>query len=508
MEDLIKIPILSFYDLAGVATPMMLGILALAGLVLDSWIGKKKPSWIGGFSLAGMILILAFQLLLHIGRANLSGDLGAGFGGLIFFDLFGIYFNYLFLAAAILVTAMSISHLEGKDYNRGEYYLLILIATAGMSLMAGARDLIMVFIGLETMSIPIYALAASDQSNPKSNEAGLKYLLLGGFASAILLYGIALLYGAAGATDFLTLSNELARLKMPDLRFFFMIVGIALVVIGFGFKVAAVPFHMWVPDVYEGAPTPITAYMAAGVKAAGFAVLIRAFLYAFAGEWLQTYQIIWILAALTMTVGNLLALVQNNLKRMLAYSSIAHAGYLLVGMTTLVSSNTTQEAFSPTYAMMYYLLVYSFMNLGAFAVIVVLGRERRGGEMIADYSDLSRKRPFLAVLMAVFMFSLAGVPPLGGFFGKFYLFLGAVHSRLYWLVLIAVLNSVIAAFYYLRVVYVMYMQKEREEVIQPGIETGVLINTVLILSAAMVVLLGLVPNQFLDIIFMTFRKFV
>jgi len=508
MEEILKIPIINFYDLAGVFPPMMLGLLALAALILDSWVGKKKPSWIGGFSLAGMILILVFQFLLHIGRANLSGELGEGFGGLIFFDLFGIYFNYLFLAGAILVVAMSISHLEGKDYHRGEYYILILVATAGMCLLAGARDLIMAFLGLETMSLPIYALASADQSNPKSNEAGLKYLLLGAFASAILLYGIALIYGATGATDFFNLNQTIPTLRPPDLRFFYVIVGVGLVIIGFGFKIAAVPFHMWVPDVYEGAPTPITGYMAVGVKAAGFAILIRVFLTAFVGQWLEVYGIIWALAAATMTIGNLLALVQNNLKRLLAYSSIAHAGYLLVGLTTLVASKNTMDAYTPSYAMMYYLLVYLFMNLGAFAVIVVLGREGRGGEMIDDYSNLAEKRPFLAVVMAIFMFSLAGVPPLGGFFGKFYLFLGAVHHRLYWLTIIAVINSVIAAYYYLRVVYVMYMQKEREEVITPGVETGVLINTVLILSAAMVIILGLAPGRFLDIIFMTFRKFI
>ncbi len=525
MPEALKIPLINFYDLAGVATPLMLGLLALAAMILDSWVGKKKPGVIGGFTLTGLILVLIFQALLHIQRANLAGDVGLGFSGTFFFDWFGIYFNYLFLASAILVVAMSISHLEGKDYHRGEYYILILIATAGMCILAGARDLIVAFLGLETMSLPVYALAAADSSNPKSNEAGLKYLLLGAFASAILLYGIALLYGITGYTDFLNLSSQLANLKAPaleqfsrhgtalkikDLRFFFMLLGVGMVIIGFGFKIAAVPFHMWVPDVYEGAPTPITGYMAAGVKAAGFAVLLRIFLTAFAAPsvWAQSYPLLWALAAATMTVGNLLALVQTNLKRLLAYSSIAHAGYLLVGLTALVVSNPKSEAYGPSFAIMYYLLVYLFMNLGAFAVIVALGREKRGGEMIADYSDLARKRPFLAALMALFMLSLAGVPPLGGFFAKFYLFQNAVHNRLYWLVIIAVLNSVVAAYYYLRVVYVMYMQKEREEIFKPGIETGVLINTVLILCAVMVAMLGLAPSRFLDIIVLTFRAFL
>jgi len=501
-----KIPVLSFIDLASVAVPLMLGILALAGLLLDAWIGKKKPSWVAGFSLAGMVLIIVFQMLLHIVRANFQGDLGTGFGGLLAFDPLGIFFNYLFLGSAILVAAMSLSHLEGKSYNRGEYYILLLLATAGMCLLASARDLIMVFLGLETMSIPVYALAASVRTDMKSNEAGLKYLLLGAFASAFLLYGLALLYGASGSTDFQDLNQTLSALHARDIRFYFMLIGLGLFIVGFGFKIAAVPFHMWVPDVYEGAPTPITGYMAAGVKAAAFAILLRIFLTAFNAEWYQSYKVLYTLAVLTMTVGNLIALTQTNIKRLLAYSSIAHAGYLLVGLTTLVASKNPGEAYFPSYAMMYYLLVYLFMNIGAFAVVVFLGREKRGGEEIDDYAGLSKSRPFLALSMAVFMFSLAGVPPLGGFIGKFYIFQAAVQHGLYKLTVIAVLNSVIAAYYYLRVVYVMYMQKEGEPAGEQVVETGVLLNAVLILCLAMVIILGLGPSGFLDIISVTFRK--
>ena len=497
---------LIFYDLAGVAVPLMLGILALAALVLDVWAGRKKPNWIGWFSLGGMVLITAFQALLHITRANLLGNIGAGFGGLVFFDLFGIYFTYLFLAAGILTVALSLPHLAGKNYNRGEYYILILIATAGMCLLVNARDFIMVFLGLEIMSIPIYALAASDRGNLKSNEAGLKYLLLGGFASALLLYGLALLYGASGTTDFLTASKALSDLTFRDIRFYFMLSGLGLFLVGFGFKVAAVPFHMWVPDVYEGAPTPITAYMAAGVKAAGFALLIRVFITVFNHEWIQSYKVIYGLAVTTMIVGNLIALSQTNIKRLLAYSSIAHAGYLLVGLTTLVASKGTDEAVFPSFAMMYYLAVYLFMTMGAFAVIVVLGAEKRGGEEIDDYAGLGRSRPFLAAAMAVFMFSLAGVPPLGGFIAKLYIFQAAMQHGLYKLSVIAVVNSVVAAYYYLRVIYVMYMRKERERVSEPGIETGVLVNAVLIFSMAMVIILGLAPSQFLDVLLLTFHK--
>jgi len=513
---MIKVPLLTFYDLASVSTPLMLGIVAVCALLLDSMVGKKKPGFIAGFSLVGMVLTLGFQVLLHIRRADLEGQIGAGFGGLVAFDPLSFYFNYLFLGAAILAVAMSMAHLSGKRYNRGEYYILLLIATAGMSLLAMARDLIMVFIGLETMSIPVYALAASDRNNLKSNEAGLKYLLLGAFASALLLFGMALLYGACESTDFKIINEQITLWAFHDARFYLMLIGLGLFIIGFGFKIAAVPFHMWVPDVYEGAPTPVTAYMAAGVKAAGFALLLRAFhtafnpvyLGAFSSNWMyvHVFRLVWALAVATMTVGNLIALTQTNIKRLLAYSSIAHAGYLLVGLAALLSSRTPVEAQLPSYAMMYYLAVYLFMTIGAFAVVVVLGAEKRGGEDIDDYAGLAKSRPFLAAVMAVFMFSMAGVPPLGGFLAKFYIFQAALYHHLYHLTVIAVVNSVIAAYYYLKVIYVMYMQKERERVYEPGVETGVLVNAVLILSMVMVIIMGLAPGRFLEVILLTFRK--
>jgi len=511
-----KIPLLNFYDLAGVSVPLMLGILALAALVLDLMVGRKKPQWLAGFAIAGMTLTIFFQAILHVKRADVLGHIGAGFGGLIAFDLFGIFFNYLFLAAAILAAALSIIHLKGKAYNRGEYYILLLLATAGMCLLVAARDLIMVFIGLEAMSLPVYALTASDRGNMKSNEAGLKYLLLGGFASALLLFGIALLYGASAGTDFQTVSAAFEALPRNDIRYVFMIIGLGVFIAGFAFKIGAVPFHMWLPDVYEGAPTPVTAYMAAGVKAAAFALLIRVFITAFNGVYLSAqgqpwlhvhfYNVLYALAVLTMTAGNLIALSQTNIKRLLAYSSIAHAGYLLVGLTSLLASGRLEEALGAGYTLIYYLAVYLFMTIGAFAVVVVLGAENRGGEEINDYAGLARSRPFLASAMAVFMFSLAGMPPLGGFAAKFFIFQSAVQHGLYYLTVIAVVNSVIAAYYYLKVIYVMYMQKERERVREPGLETGALANAVLILTMVMVIIMGLAPGRFLNVILLTLIK--
>jgi NADH-quinone oxidoreductase subunit N len=502
----VKLPIFSFFDFASVSMPLMLGILALGCLVLDAWVGKKRPNWVGGFALAGMALTMVFMVLLHVVRATFQDQTGAGFGGLEAFDTFGLFFNYLFLGAAIMVVALSLSHLRGKSYNRGEYYILVLLATAGMGLLASARDLITVFLGLETMSLPVYALAAADRDNLKSNEAGLKYLLLGGFASAFLLYGMALVYGASDATDFYLINKNLTEMPTTDFRHYLMLMGVGLFTVGFAFKIAAVPFHMWVPDVYEGAPTPITAFMAAGVKAAGFAILLRAFLTVFNGNWVQSFDVLRALAIATMVAGNLIALSQTNIKRLLAYSSIAHAGYLLVGLTTLVASGSNDDAQGAAQAVVFYLLVYLFMNVGAFAVVVVLGVEKRGGEEVSDYAGLSRSRPFLAACMAVFMLSLAGVPPLGGFFAKFFIFQAAVNHGLYWLTVIAVVNSVVAAYYYLRVIYVMYMQKERERVVEPGFEPGVLVNAVLILNLVIIVILGQMPGPFIDLILNALRK--
>ncbi len=502
-----SISALTFYDWAGIATPLFLSLLAIAILIIDAYLPRSYAHWLGRFTIWGLVVILINQMLLHLIRANFSRDVGVGFGGIYYFDNYSIFFNYLFLGAAILSVALSLAHLEGKDYNRGEYYVLVLIAAAGMCLLAGARDLIIVFLGLETMSICVYVLSGIDRRNLKSNEAALKYLLLGAFATGFLLYGMALLYGVTGATDFQTLSQNLALLNPGEPRYYMSLVGVGLFLVGFAFKIAAVPFHMWAPDVYEGAPTPMTAYMATGVKAAGFALLLRIFLTAFVPAWVQTYEVIYVLAVLTMTVGNFVAISQRNIKRMLAYSSIAHAGYLLVGITAVVASPSIDGAYSAAHSIMFYLLVYIFMNIGAFAIVIALGRENRGGEYLEDYAGLSVSRPIWAVLMSIFMLSLAGVPPMGGFAGKFYLFQAAINSRLYILTVIAVVNSVISAYYYLRVIYLMYMHPEAQ-FSEPREERGALLTAVALFTAAMTLMLGIFPNNFVLIIWRTFTTIV
>ena len=495
-----NLPSLTFYDFAGVFTPAALVALAVACLIADVYLPAAYRRFLGRFALAGTLLILVLQASLHLQRIFWVHNQHLGFSGFFAFDGFSVIFNYLFLIAAALTLGMSIPHLEGKEYHRGEYYVLILLAAAGMCLMAGAMDLVILFLGLETMSIAIYVLAGLDRHNPKSNEAALKYLLLGAFATGFLLFGMACLYGAAGSTNYNTIAQNLGQMAGTDPRIYILWAGLALMLVGFAFKVAAAPFHMWAPDVYEGAPTPITGFMATGVKAAAFAALVRILLTAWVQEWTITYNVLYVLAVLTMTVGNLVALSQQNLKRMLAYSSIAHAGYLLVGITALVASPDGPSAFNAADAIIYYLLAYLFMNLGAFAVIVAMGRDRRGGEFLEDYSGLSRSRPDLAFLLSLFLLSMTGVPPLAGFLGKFFLFSAAVHNRLYYLVVIAVLNSVASAYYYLRVIVLMYMQPEPERTQPVRVDRGTTLALVCLISAAMTVVLGLFPSPILNIV--------
>jgi len=504
-----NLPQLTFYDFAGVFTPAALVALAVASLIADIYLPRAYVRWVGRFALVGTLLILVLQAILHVDRLNWGQEVHLGFSDLFAFDGISVFFNYLFLIAALLTIGMSIPHLEGKEYHRGEYYVLILLAAAGMCLMAGAMDLVILFLGLETMSIAIYVLAGLDRQNPKSNEAALKYLLLGAFATGFLLFGIALLYGVTGSTHYLFLKDHLASIiENPDPRRIILFAGVGLVLVGFAFKVAAAPFHMWAPDVYEGAPTPITGFMATGVKAAAFAALLRLFLVAFFGEWMLTYNVLYVLAVLTMTVGNLVALSQQNLKRLLAYSSIAHAGYLLVGITALVASPDGPSAYNVSHAILYYLLAYLFMNLGAFAVIVAMGRDRRGGDYLDDYAGLSRSRPDLAGLMTIFLLSMTGVPPLAGFLGKFYLFQAAVHNRLYILVVIAVLNSVVSAYYYLRVIVLMYMQPEPARLKPALFDRNPTLSLVSLVAAAMTIILGIFPSRFLAIVFRAFQQVI
>ena len=389
--------------------------------------------------------------------------------GLIAVDRFAFFFKLLFLIAAAITVLMSTRYLEVEGVSPGEYYFLILCATLGMMVMAAGIDLVTIFIGLETMAVSFYILAGFIKPNQRSNEAAVKYFLLGAFSLGVLLYGMSLMYGLSGTTNLRTMATLFSG-QERDPR---LVLAVILVVAGVGFKIAAVPFHMWAPDVYEGAPTPVTAFLSVGSKAASFAMLLRIFmegLPSMSGAWRLLFYVVSIL---TMTVGNVAAVTQSNVKRMLAYSSIAHAGYVLIGIVAGTTRGVT--------AMLVYLLIYSFMQLGAFAVVVLLRRHDIVGDELKDFSGLAFRSPFAAFAMLLFMLSLGGIPPTAGFMGKFWLFGAAIDAHYYWLAVIGVLNSAISLYYYVRIVVFMYVKKERlgsEPVSSPALTAALAIAVV------------------------------
>jgi NADH-quinone oxidoreductase subunit N len=381
--------------------------------------------------------------------------------GMLLFDRMAYSFDLVFLIAALLTIFLSKNFLSQEKIREGEYYALLLFAVAGSMLVAHGGDLIVIFLGIEIVSLANYILAGMKRGAVRSYEAALKYFILGSFASGFLLYGIAMAYGATGSTSLAAFQGLTLPLAEPTL----LLLAVALLLIGIGFKIAAVPFHLWSPDVYEGAPTSITAFMASVVKVAGFAALVRIAIALGHIPEIPWTSILWALSALTMTVGNLAALRQTNIKRMLAYSSIAHAGYALVGITAALQKNALTE--STIAAVLFYLFAYSLMTIGAFAVVIALGRRGDEAEEMSDLSGLAERHPLLAAAMAVFMFSLTGIPPTIGFVGKFYLFSGAIEAELYGLVVVGVLNSVVSAYYYLGPIIKMYFQKERGFALPP-----------------------------------------
>src|SRR6266550_6691640 len=418
-------------------------LTALVVVVRDLFIEEHQPK---GY--------LAFISLLGIGLAvaeilGLWGGQEGAFDDSIILDNFALYFSLIFLLAAALTILSSIHYLRQTGIHEGEFYALILFATVGMMLMAAANDLLVFFLGLETMSIAVYVLTGMWRASERSSEAAMKYFLMGAFATGFLLYGIALIYGATGSTNLNLIADALV--EQPSEWPPYLIGGGFLLLVGFAFKVGAVPFHFWVPDVYEGAPTPVTGFMSVAVKAAAFAGWARIVLHKLSPLDTDWAVPLWVLAIATMTVGNLLAISQSSVKRMLAYSSIAHAGYLLIAFVVGEEWGGLPRLF--------YLLAYSFMTLGAFAVITSLTDKEHPRESYTDFAGLGFKRPFLAMAMSLFMLSLAGFPPLAGFAGKFYIFRSAVLSGHVSLAIIGVLNSLLSVIYYLRVIVAMYMEE-------------------------------------------------
>jgi len=438
MTDAITLPVVSLRVIAPAA------ILAITGFVLmllDLLPPRGRREHMAFVGLAGVVIALVSAVLLW-------GSDVTGFQGMAVLDNLTLFATLVIGYATGLVLLESIDYLKRRGMESGEFYILVLFAAAGMVIMAGANDLIVVFLGLETMSLALYVLAGFFRTEIQAGEASMKYFLLGAFASGFFLYGIALIYGATASTN---LDKIGAAVKAGAGRDPLLLIGFALLLVGFGFKISAVPFHMWTADVYEGAPTSVTAFIASGSKAAAFAALLRLLLESLRplqGEWTWLF---WVLAVLSMTLGNVVAIAQQNLKRMLAYSSIAHVGYMLVG---IVAGGGLGGG-----SVLFYLLVYTFTIAGAFGIILLL---ERGGEEavgVGDTAGLATRHPLAALALALFLLSLVGIPPTAGFVGKFYLFGAAVRSGYVWLAVIGVLNSAAAAYYYLRIIVNMYMRE-------------------------------------------------
>lgn len=419
-------------------------------LLVDQFIPKNRKGVTALLAAVGLLIAMGFTIL-QAGREEVV------FGGMIAVDGFATFLTMLFLGSGIVGIALSYDYLTRQEIQRGEYYVLLLFSISGMILMSMASDLIVVFLALELLSIPLYVLAGFARPRPDSEEAALKYFLLGAFSSGFVVYGIALVFGGTGST---ALAEIVAAVRGGSADLSLLTIGSALILVGLGFKVAAVPFHMWTPDVYQGSPSAVTAFMAVGAKAGGFAALLRVFVSALPQLAADLTPVLWGLAALTMILGNIVAIAQGNIKRLLAYSSIAHAGYILMA---LVPFGQSQVASDGVASALFYLLAYAFTNFAAWAVVIALEKREGRGLNLSDYAGLGRHYPALAAIMAVAMLSFTGVPPTLGFVGKFYLFRTVIEGGFYGLAIIGVLTSLISAYYYLRVVVIMYMQEGEPE---------------------------------------------
>ncbi len=461
--------------------PHLIVIAAGCLVLLMRAYGKKTSAGASGaVTLASLVLALAASVFLHGDAAK------SAFSGMVVDDNFSLLVTVLVLFSGILCVMLSFDYLKRIGIAQAEFYSLVLFAVSGMMFLGSASDLVTVFLGVEIMSISIYVLVGFNRGRMESTEAALKYLILGAFASGFLLYGIAMIYGATGTTNIAQVAEFFKTHGPSQISPLFM-VGLALLVIGFGFKIGAAPFHMWVPDVYQGAPTSITAFMATGVKAAGVAVVVRVLMFAFPESMDRWVPLIQLLAMVTMTVGNIAALTQKNLKRMLAYSSIAHAGYILVGLAAVYSQGFAEKAVS---AVFFYLLAYTVMNIGAFAIMILLGRDSDEYENIDDYKGLAQRRPWAAFFLALFLLSLAGIPPTAGFAGKFYVFTAAMRAGFVALVIIGVLNSALSAYYYLRPLIIMYMSDPDADIVEnterrPALIVAIGVTAVLTLELGM-----------------------
>ena len=468
-------------DIYTILPPLVLVAGAVVLLLIDLAVPRERKSvtaWLGI-----IVLALSAATLPLLWGQNLIG-----FNNMVAVDGYALFIDGLVASIAVVTVLLTLRYNADRGIMRGEFYPLLLFSASGMMLMAHAVNLLVVFVAIELLSIPLYILCGIARPRLESEESSMKYFLLGAFASGFLVYGIALIYGATGTTQLAEIAGKITS-GVNDLLLLYA--GVGLILVGLGFKVAAVPFHMWTPDVYEGAPTTVTAFMATATKAAGFAAVLRVFLFGLAPA-LATWQpVIAVIAMLTMIVGNVVALAQTNLKRMLAYSSIAHAGYVLIGVAAGNELGTT--------GVLFYLASYAVTTLAAFAVMTVMGTPSGEDQSLDAYAGLIRRRPWLALVMALAMFSLTGVPPTAGFAGKYFLFQAAMGSGLVWLAIVGVLTSVISAYFYLRVVVTMFMREPGAEA-QPLSGTNTARGIAIFATAAATLVFGVLPTPLLNVV--------
>ncbi|MAS32774.1 MAG: NADH-quinone oxidoreductase subunit N [Anaerolineaceae bacterium] len=471
-------------SLPSIAPEIGLTILAVIVLFLDVYLPESQRRSIAYVTAGGLALLAILPIIW--GPPAGSGTELLYWGGMVRHDSLSQIFKVIVLLGGALSALMAID-MKGMG-RRGEFYLIIVVSTLGASLISGAADLIMVFLGLETLTIPLYVLAAFKRNDARSSESGMKYFLFGSFASAILLFGLSLLYGFTGQTNIYAIADQLgAAVNSAPIP---VLMAMVLIVAGFGFKIGAAPFHFWTPDMYEGAPTPVTAYVSVASKAASFALLIRFLIAVFpdtlviGDQGIQSFwvQLAAVMAVVSMTLGNVLALSQRNIKRLLAYSSIAQAGYTLIGVAAIQSQTEQGVA-----AVGFYMFMYTFTNILAFAVVLLFS-EATGSETIADLAGLNRRSPWLALAMTIALLSLAGIPPAAGFFGKFFLFNAAVEAGLAWLAIVGVLNSIVALYYYLVVIKIMYVDRSPDE--DKPIPMSAAYGWVLAVPAVLILFLG------------------
>ncbi|MXY67178.1 MAG: NADH-quinone oxidoreductase subunit N [Acidobacteriia bacterium] len=464
-------------------------VLCLVGcgiLLTDAFLVRRiGQRWLNAVTALVGEAVVAAVLLQYLPDVRSGGSL-TGLGGSIVVDGFGVFFNVIFMLAAVLAVILSARYMEAEGEQRGEYYALILFAQAGMSIMATGHDLVVLFVALETMALSFYVMVGFLRDSKRSNEAAMKYLILGAFSSGLLAYGFSVLYGISGSTSLAAIGEAIAGRPALD---WIMILALITTSVGLFFKIAAAPFHMWAPDVYEGAPTPTTAYVSVASKAASFALMIRLFVTAYGSVAEAWVPLLAIVAIATMTIGNLAAVTQSNLKRLLAYSSVAHAGYMLLGLVAFSETGLRGIAI--------YLLAYVFMNYGAFALIAALRRDGEAAEELDDLNGLFGRAPGYTILMAIFMLSLTGIPPLAGFYGKYYIFLALLGEGYYILAVFAALYVAVSAYYYFRVIRACWLGEAAERPASLDMNLGT--RTALVASGVLTVLIGVLPQRFIDL---------